>query len=570
MPKFLTNLVINDESPLTAMDYRREVDGLRALAVLPVIFFHAGFHAFSGGFVGVDVFFVISGYLITSIIINNLAEGTFSLTSFYERRARRILPALIFMVIVVFLFAWFWLIPRDMKYFAKSIVAVATFTSNFNFNLESGYFDTSAELKPLLHTWSLAVEEQFYLLFPLFLIIAWKQGERFIIFTLCLLFLLSLCLTQWGIYYDPSATFYLLPTRGWELLLGSFVAFYFDRISQNTTLKLSNLLSIIGIILVVFSILSFNKHTLFPSLIALLPTIGTALILLFAIKGTLTQRLLESKILVGIGLISYSAYLWHWPILALTKYRLLGEMSQTTLILLIIAVFPIAYISWRFVEHPFRVKGIFNRKAIFSLSFVVLLCAVILGFIGKLNGFDHRLTADGKSFSNVGLSGDKDYADIGLVGHCEGIPAINDCRTSDKPKILVWGDSFAKHSVYFAHEVLKGEIQQLTLADCAPLIGGMERLAFKRTKKDIDTCESFNQYVFSWLKNNPDIDTVILGSRYSIFERLQDNEAEGYNSSSLSVELISRIKSLQSMLKDRGGRVLIFPPPPTTGHDIGL
>jgi peptidoglycan/LPS O-acetylase OafA/YrhL len=216
------------------MKYRAEIDGLRALAVLPVILFHAGFELFSGGFVGVDVFFVISGYLITTIIISEMAEGKFSIVNFYERRARRILPALFFVMLMCLPFAWMWLTPNDLKDFGQSLVAVSTFSSNILFWRESGYFDTAAELKPLLHTWSLAVEEQYYILFPIFLMFTWRLGLKWILILLSMVFLVSLGIAQWGAYNSPSAAFFLLPARGWELLVGVFVAFY---LKYNTHLK---------------------------------------------------------------------------------------------------------------------------------------------------------------------------------------------------------------------------------------------------------------------------------------------------------------------------------------------
>ncbi|MGL4603794.1 MAG: acyltransferase family protein [Iodobacter sp.] len=208
------------------MKYRREIDGLRALAVLPVILFHAGFETFSGGFVGVDIFFVISGYLITTIILSELEQDKFSIVNFYERRARRILPVLFLVMLVCIPFAWLYLLPGDMKDFSQSLVAVSVSASNILFWRESGYFDTAAELKPLLHTWSLAVEEQYYFLFPLFLMLFWKLGKRWIVVTLGLLFVISLTVAQWAAYAKPTAAFFLLPTRGWELLIGAFAAFY--------------------------------------------------------------------------------------------------------------------------------------------------------------------------------------------------------------------------------------------------------------------------------------------------------------------------------------------------------
>ena len=220
------------------MKYRREIDGLRALAVLPVIFFHAGFEAFSGGFVGVEVFFVISGYLITTIILSELEQGKFSILNFYERRARRILPALFLVMLVCIYFAWVWLLPSDMKKFSLSLVAVSVFASNILFWRESGYFDTDTALKPLLHTWSLAVEEQYFVLFPLFLMLLWRLGKRWILIILATVFVASLSLAQWGAYAQPDTAFYLLPTRGWELLIGAFAAFYLTTPNRKSLQKI--------------------------------------------------------------------------------------------------------------------------------------------------------------------------------------------------------------------------------------------------------------------------------------------------------------------------------------------
>ena len=292
------------------MKYRREIDGLRALAVVPVILFHAGFETFSGGFVGVDVFFVISGYLITTIILAELEQGKFSIVNFYERRARRILPALFFVMLVCIPFAWFWLLPSDMKEFSKSLVAVSFFASNILFWRESGYFSTAAELKPLLHTWSLAVEEQFYVLFPLFLMLFWKLGKRWILVILGLVFVASLALAQWGSYTKPAAAFYLLPTRGWELLIGVFAAFYLSQANRKEFGKgLSELGGWLGVALILFPVFAYSKTTPFPGFFALAPTIGTVLIILFATQQTSAGKFVGNKAFVAIGLISFSAYL---------------------------------------------------------------------------------------------------------------------------------------------------------------------------------------------------------------------------------------------------------------------
>ena len=362
------------------MNYRAEIDGLRALAVLPVILFHAGFELFSGGFIGVDVFFVISGYLITTIIISELAEDKFSIINFYERRARRILPALFFVMLVCIPFALIWLPPAELKNFGNSLAAVSTFSSNILFWLESGYFDTTAELKPLLHTWSLAVEEQFYILFPLFLILTWRFGIKSTLISLLTIFLISLGVAQWGAYNSPSASFFLLPTRGWELLIGVFIAFYLKHNTHFESHALNQILSLLGLSMIIYSIFAFDETTPFPSFYALIPTVGTGLLIICAVPNTFIHKLLSLKFIVGIGLISYSAYLWHHPLLSFTRNRLLGDVTDFFLIFLCIASIAIAWFSWRFVEMPFRTKNNFNRKNIFFMSSFMILIFCIVGF----------------------------------------------------------------------------------------------------------------------------------------------------------------------------------------------
>ena len=367
------------------MKYRAEIDGLRALAVLPVILFHAGFEWFSGGFVGVDVFFVISGYLITTIIISEMAEGEFSLVNFYERRARRILPALFFVMLICLPFAWMLLTPSDLKDFGQSLVAVSTFSSNILFWLESGYFDTAAELKPLLHTWSLAVEEQYYILFPIFLMLTWKLGVKWILIFLSIVFFVSLGMAQWGAYNSPSATFYLLPTRGWELLVGVFTALYLKYKTYLKSHLLNQILSLLGFCMIVYSIIAFDERTPFPSLHALIPTIGTGLLILCTIPKTLIHKLLSIKIIVGIGLISYSAYLWHQPLLAFARHRSFVELSDITLSILCISSLLLAFFSWRYIEAPFRDKSIYSKSKIFSLAAIGILIFTAVGLFFQQN-----------------------------------------------------------------------------------------------------------------------------------------------------------------------------------------
>ncbi len=374
-------------------------------------------------------------------VINELDDGRFSLLKFYERRARRILPALFFIVLFCIPFSWFLLKPRDMMDFAQSLVAVSTFSSNILFWIESGYFDTAAELKPLLHTWSLAVEEQFYILFPIFLITAWGFGKRLIVWMLIAAFFISLATAHWGAYYKPVATFFWFPTRAWELLIGSLAAFYLQRGEVIVPLWLNNLLSAAGLVAILYSVFAFDKSTPFPSLYALVPTLGTVFIILFARKNTWVHTLLSLQGIVGVGLISYSLYLWHQPVFAFWRHYVV-EPTHTQMIFLSLLCAPLAYITYRFVEAPFRGREAwFNRRQVFTVSSVVLTSLIAVGLAGHiLDGFRYN--------SNT----------------AQEIPISEEIESD----IFLIGDSHAAHLIKGLQETTSGEVFSRTSGGCVP------------------------------------------------------------------------------------------------------
>lgn len=366
------------------MTYRREIDGLRAVAVVPVILFHAGFESFRGGFVGVDVFFVISGYLITSIIVAEIANGNFSIARFYERRARRILPALYVVMAFCVPLSWMWLLPRDMEDFSQSLVAVSVFLSNVLFWSETGYFATSSELKPLLHTWSLAVEEQFYVLFPLLLAFLWRFGKTRVAIVLTLILGISLAAAQAWSTTNPSAAFFLLPTRAWELAMGALLALALPRQPLPTEKTAAEILSLLGLLLIAWSIVALDEETPFPGLYALPSTAGTALIIAFGWPSTVTGKVLGSRVLVAIGLMSYSAYLWHQPLFAFARHRSIKEPTAEVLLALSALALVLAALSLRFVERPFRRSDAFSRRQVFFLGALGSVLFSVIGLAGYL------------------------------------------------------------------------------------------------------------------------------------------------------------------------------------------
>lgn len=377
-------------SETRSLEYRAEIDGLRAVAVIPVILFHAGISAFSGGFVGVDVFFVISGYLITTILITDLDRDRFSLVEFYERRARRILPALFLVCIFSLVTAWVMLDLAMLNKFGSALIGVGTFLSNVVFWKTEGYFAESAELNPLLHSWSLAVEEQFYVLFPIFLLILWRFGRNWVLYSILGLTALSFLISEWGSRNAPSANFYLAPSRAWELLAGSISAF----IIQKHGVQSSNTFSAIGLLAVAISIVSFDELTPFPSAHTALPVIGVVFIVLFADKDTVVGKLLSLNLLVGVGLASYSAYLWHQPLLAFSRLYY-GNVTLEPLIIfgILVATISLSYVTYRFLETPFRNRRFLSRSTVLTLSVCSLLVLIVFGILSRVasDGVEDRL-----------------------------------------------------------------------------------------------------------------------------------------------------------------------------------
>lgn len=500
------------------MKYRREIDGLRALAVLPVILFHAGFNMFSGGFVGVDVFFVISGYLITTIIVSELERGKFSIVNFYERRARRILPALFLVMLCSIPFAWFWLRAHDMKDFFESLFAVSLFLSNILFWSESGYFDTATELKPLLHTWSLAVEEQYYILFPFLMMFFWRHGKHWIFIVLTIICITSFVFAQWASIANPSMAFYLLPTRTWELMIGAFSAFF---LLQNNRVKFTSNVSEtggwLGLALILFSVFSYSKATPFPGFYALIPTIGTALIILFATQQTTIGKFIGNKIFVSIGLISYSAYLWHQPLFVFARNISYNEPSNIVFIILTLASIVLAYFTWKYIETPFRVKSKFSRKFIFLFSAFGMAIFISIGIFGHLNKGFPKTTDIKKAFTEK--------------------HRIND-------DFIVLGDSHASHLISGLSSITSGNITDYTGSGCIPF-RNVDRYDYRF--KPGACAKKINGHLDQIIAKNPKA-TIILSSMGPVYiDGKPFNNKDYARVTGLGVELIT-----DKSIKNRG------------------
>ncbi|MEM8632044.1 MAG: acyltransferase family protein [Pseudomonadota bacterium] len=541
------------------MKYRPEIDGLRAIAVVPVVLFHAGISGFDGGFVGVDVFFVISGYLITTIIVDEVAEGRFSLARFYERRARRILPVLFFVVLVCLPFAWFWLMPRYLETFNLSVLGVATFTSNFLFWSRTGYFETNAELQPLLHTWSLAVEEQYYIFFPILIMLIWRFGARVVWATLIGLSVLSFAWAEASVRTDPAGAFFLLPARGWELLIGALAALWLRRSAQiSLPPPLRDVFAAFGLALVLFSIVMYDDRTVFPGTTALLPTVGTVLLVLFAGQGGQVQRVLSLRPLVWIGLISYGAYLWHQPVFAFFKHRFGSTSFDGHVWGLIALSFALAIFSYLLVEQPFR-RRISTRSVVIStVSAGVAAVAVATTMHFYVDDRPERLPsyqwalehADPEVLRYVQRKNTRlvcgDGSDKLGIRQCE-------FGTADAPPTLaLWGDSLAGALLSGLDEIARenGSAGAAFFANACPPVPGLRNTVARKCVGET------HEDILTRILALPDLEQVIITGNFVGAMDAPNVLVDGAATSAGKIE--ARLATVVERLKERGVTVVLL------------
>lgn len=565
------------------MKYRAEIDGLRALAVVPVILFHAGFELFSGGFVGVDVFFVISGYLITTILIEDIENNRFSIVNFYERRARRILPALFFVMFVCIPFAWMWMLPSQMEDFSRSLVAVSLFASNILFWVESGYFAPAAEEYPLLHTWSLAVEEQYYLLFPIFLFLVWRFGKNRVFWMIVVFAAISLFLSEWSWRNHAAANFYLAPTRAWELFAGSIAAF----VVQKRGVQASNAVSLLGLAAIIFAIFAYDENTPFPSIYALVPVIGVVLLVLFAEKATVTSRVLSTKYLVGIGLISYSTYLWHQPLFAFARIRSVDDPTDKLMIFLSLFSAGLGWLSWKFIEQPFRNRKHISRRKIVLITIVGISGFSLLGFTYVM--FPSELTLHSDIVVNIdGFESRNGKERDGACATLEGVSQNEYCILGGLHNIrgALLGDSHAKmlwHPLNSHLNKLGLGVESYIGGNCPPIRNVYRRDIIK------NTCYEYNSTTLDKIIHSKEIEFVILSGRWTLhieksrFDNGEGNEEGGVDAYLDVVEEGKRQKNIESVrqqkvleqientikeLIDSGKAVFVVYPVPEVGFNV--
>ncbi|HEX8484902.1 acyltransferase family protein [Sphingomonas sp.] len=481
--------------------YRRDIDGLRTIAVLPVVFFHAGWSALSGGYVGVDVFFVISGFLITGIIAREVDEGRFSIVAFYERRIRRILPALFAVIVFVLAASAVLYFPKDFASVGRSIVATLLFVSNVNFWLESDYFGASAHTKPMLHTWSLAVEEQFYIVFPLLLVFVARVLPRWRAAVLWAIFAGSLLFCVWQTRAYPSAAFYLPVSRTWELAAGALLAV--GAVPAIRHRRAREIVAIAGLAAIAWAVFAFTGRTRFPGAAALFPVLGAAA-LIHCAPGTLVGRLLSIKPMVAVGLISYSLYLWHWPLIVFTDYARDRGLSGAWAVAVVAAAFLMAALSWRFVEQPFRSRQRIPRPRLFRQAATgAAALAAISAVVMAGGGWPGRFRPDVLRLAEA----TEDVSPLRTRCHVNSIRAIARERCSIganvAPDTLVWGDSHGVEIAYALGEIARSRgraLMQATGSSCTPVVG-LDVTAM---------CNRFNLAVMRLIEARRAIRTVVL------------------------------------------------------------
>ncbi|MFP8618556.1 acyltransferase family protein [Klebsiella grimontii] len=554
-----------------AVRYRSDIDGLRAVAILLVVLFHSGIKFFSGGFIGVDVFFVISGFLIGGIINKEVTGKYFSYSNFYTRRIKRIAPALVVMLFLCSMFSYYFLSPGELKDFSK--YAIATLLSVPNIVLWQGvdYFSSSSELNPLLMTWSLGVEEQFYIFLPiLFTFCFAKQLDLFkaTLFMTMLSFILCVVIT----YIKPLPSFYLLPTRAWEMGIGVLLSLKYHRIAFSRLVRQHNgLLFAIGAACIILPAVLFDDSTVFPGYKAAFPVLGASLIILS--EGRVSNVFLSNRVMVFIGLISYSWYLWHWPLLSFSRIAYNEPLPASKGILISLVSLAIAYFSYKFVELPFRKRDLFTNKKVITgyLLTVVIMSAPLLASFAT-GGWPYRV-------NEAVLAAEHNRAhsisDRCLVADTDKLPNFPECiPTGNNDAVVLLGDSHAaalRGGVEHYANLNGLSVYQLTKSSCPNIIGTPRYLG--RNPEHATLCNNFNKNAIDYIKSKDNIKIVIMSAFWDagidtkepqFGYHLVSGERTDDNLTALKLGLVDTIKTL----KENGKKIILVKDVPRFKFDV--
>jgi peptidoglycan/LPS O-acetylase OafA/YrhL len=520
---------LQSELPTHKAAYRPDIDGLRAIAVLAVVLFHCGVPGFNGGFTGVDIFFVISGFLITGLVKSGIDQKNFSFTEFYERRMRRLAPALALVLLSSFIVAFVYFTQLDFDLFSKSLFATSAFLSNVYFTrVTGGYFAVDSTFKPLLHTWSLAVEEQFYLLYPLFLVFIIRWAKSRLIQIVVVLLLASFAASCVGVVLAPEATFYLLPGRAWELLLGAIVSL--AMISLPLDWRMREGLAWLGMACIVIAIGLLSSGSPFPGWNALLPCLGTALVIWANSEETSISRTLSHPSIVFFGLISYSLYLWHWPLITFYRYIINERLTASATVIIIAVSVGLASLSWKYVERPIRRRSNgLSRRNVFVLTGCATACLAALGLWGALSGglpqrLSDQVVRYGSGRWDIDIKS-RNCMETALSRAFEGNFCTVGGGDDSSPSFFVWGDSHASALMPAFDEMARQNDVLGWFASHAgcPSLLGIRLLQTPRPQK----CEEFNEAIARAIVKQG-IRDVVLVSRWSLYiygyEEIPDSE----------------------------------------------
>jgi peptidoglycan/LPS O-acetylase OafA/YrhL len=499
-------------SELQHSNYRPEIDGLRAIAVIGVVINHAFPQILPGGFIGVDIFFVISGFLITRILLSDIQNSKFSILQFYCSRAKRILPALITMLIITTIFAGAFFSPPDFRSYAKTLISTATFTANFRFHSDSGYFEPDAKELPLLHMWSLSIEEQFYFIFPVALFIAYRFGKVGHFLLSCIL--ISIVATEFELHKDPVTAFYFPQYRIWEFAIGGILA---TRSLREWQIPFRHAASLVGLMMIGLSYIFLNSNTPFPGLAALPACMGTALLIC---AGTTSKggSLASTYPLIPIGLISYSLYLWHWPILAIWFYAKSGDLSTLERAAALLMAFGAAVVSWWWVEQPFRTKKSSSetkKTLILASCSLTLLIVTGLGIKAALDRHSLVVAFYGETTANL-MEDTKRLVTSSKCQIIENAVSVSDCRIGNAalaPDIAIWGDSYADALKSGFSSILQERSAIGFILHSCPAILDTIRVDDRPGWRNFGPkCEEHNARVMTELAQNKNIKTVVIFS----------------------------------------------------------
>jgi peptidoglycan/LPS O-acetylase OafA/YrhL len=556
--------------------YRSDIDGLRAVAVLAVMLFHFGLLGVSGGYVGVDVFFCISGYLIGGIIIEETAASSFSYARFYERRIKRLFPAFFAMALVTVPVAYWLLLPApDFVQFGQSLMAATAYVPNVFFYRElGGYFGGNASSMPLLHTWSLGVEEQFYIFFPLFMRLALRFSTRAVWALLSGAAMLSLAYAQRRLPWNPDASFYWLQPRAWELLLGALAALPVIR-DRRLPLLAGRLLSVAAAAAIAVPLYTYSDSTPFPGIAALPPCLGATWLLWWGRQQSagVIQWLLRSPPMVWIGRWSYSLYLWHWPVFVFLAYHYSGELSLPMRMCALLLVFGFAALSWRYVEQPIR-TGSFPRRRIFLAAAACSLSVLGVGlFIWRNEGLPQRLSGD----TQLIAASARDF--VQRAGNCyeptnNFVPGLKHCRLGvgeDNPSFLVWGDSHGRalrDGIDAAAKRVGSNGLLVWGAGCLPAFDYLKHESSTGAEADRE-CEAQNRAVRAMLEKPGTIRKILLIARWTYYtegsgigidadNRIRIESASASVAPTQAAVVASVMEQSAAWLRDRGYEVYVL------------